>query len=66
MNRDTLLALYDKLAHLVEKLPGSVQKPILRELTPIRQVFLDQRPARLMLTGVAGKSVPELFHTCRT
>lgn len=63
MNRDNLLGLYDKLTQLVEKLPGGLQKPILRELSPIREVFLDQRPARIMLVGTAGKSVPEFLHS---
>lgn len=62
MNRDTLLGLYDRLSQLVDKLPGSIQKPILRELTPIRQVFLAQRPARIMLTGHPSPSVPEFLH----
>ncbi len=51
MNRDSLLTVYDRLAGLIEKLPGGLQKPILRELTPIRQVFLEQRAPRLMLVG---------------
>lgn len=54
LNRDSLLGVYDRLAGLVEKLPGGLQKPILRELTPIRQVFLERRPARLLLIGEAG------------
>ncbi|CAN5604492.1 hypothetical protein BH09VER1_BH09VER1_20990 [soil metagenome] len=62
MNRDNLLSLYDRLTQLVEKLPGGLQKPILRELVPIRELFLQQRPARLMLLGAAGKSVPEFLH----
>lgn len=63
MNRDTLVTLYDRFTRLVEKLPGGLQKPILRELVPIRELFLDQRPARLLLLGAAGKSVPEFLHT---
>lgn len=63
MNRDTLVTLYDRFTRLVEKLPGGLQKPILRELVPIRELFLDQRPARLLLLGSAGKSVPEFLHT---
>src|SRR5690606_22337309 len=42
--------------------PGGLQKPILRELVPIRELFLEQRPARLILLGSAGKSVPEFLH----
>ena len=62
MNRENLLKLYDRFTRLIERLPGGLQKPILRELIPIRELFLEQRPARLMLIGCAGKSVPELFH----
>ncbi|TSA32207.1 MAG: hypothetical protein D4R65_09865 [Verrucomicrobiaceae bacterium] len=51
MNRDSLLTVYNRLTGLVEKLPGGLQKPILRELTPIRELFLEQRPARLLLVG---------------
>jgi len=51
LNRDSLLTVYNRLTGLVEKLPGGLQKPILRELTPIRELFLEQRPARLLLVG---------------
>ena len=63
MNRDNLLSLYDRLTKLVEKLPGSLQKPILRELVPIRELFLEQRPARILLLGATGKSVPEFLNS---
>ena len=54
MKRDSLLSAYDRLTGVVEKLPGGLQKPILRELMPIRQLFLEHRPARLMLVGEEG------------
>lgn len=58
-----MLKLYERLEALVEKLPGSVQKPILRELVPLRELFLEQRPARLLIVGGAGRtSVPALLH----
>jgi uncharacterized protein (DUF697 family) len=63
LNRDDLLSLYDRLTKLVEKLPGGLQKPILRELVPIRDLFLEQRPARILLLGTSGKSVPELLNS---
>lgn len=62
MNRESLLSLYDRLTKLVEKLPGGLQKPILRELVPIRELFLEQRPARLLLLGATAKSVPEILN----
>ena len=61
ISRETLLNFYDRFTRLVEKLPGGLQKPILRELMPIRELFLEQRPARILLLGAAGKSVPELL-----
>lgn len=63
MNRDSLLSVYDRLTGLIDKLPGGLQKPILRELTPIKQVFLEQRPARLMLVGSRGGTAQEVLAT---
>jgi uncharacterized protein (DUF697 family) len=63
LNRDTLLSLYQRLTKLVEKLPGGLQKPILRELVPIRELFLEQRPARILFLGDSGMSVPEFLHS---
>lgn len=57
----TLLRLYDKLSGLLEKLPGGLQKPILRELRPIRDLFLEQRPPRIMLVGDNTASIPTLL-----
>jgi len=61
MSRETLVGYYDKLATLVEKLPGGLQKPIMHELRPIREVFLDQRPARLLILGDPGLSTPDFL-----
>ena len=57
----TLLRLYDKLTGLLEKLPGGLQKPVLRELQPIRDLFLDTRPPRLLLIGDSTATVPSLL-----
>lgn len=57
----TLLRLYDRFSSLIEKLPGNLQKPILRELRPIRDLFLDQRPPRIMLIGANPSTVPSLL-----
>ncbi len=56
-----MLGLYDRLTRLIEKLPGGIQKPVLRELVPIREIFLEVRPARLMLVGAEGRSAHELL-----
>ncbi len=58
-----MLKLYERLTTLVEKLPGGLQKPILRELVPIRELFLEQRPTRILLVGGGENvSVPALLH----
>lgn len=56
-----LLNLYNRLSSLIEKLPGGLQKPILRELTPIREVFLEQRAPRILLAGGSLQSTPALL-----
>ena len=57
------MAVYNRFTGLVEKLPGGLQKPILRELTPIRELFLEQRPARVLLVGGARRSVREILES---
>ena len=51
-----VLELYDKLEKLVFKLPGPLQKPILHEITPIKNLFLCRRPPRLVLLGEGGET----------
>jgi len=55
--RETVLKYYDVATSFVSKLPGGLQRPILREMTPIREVYLETRPVRLMLMGAS----PEAF-----
>ena len=61
MDREAMLKLYDRLTGLVERLPGGLQKPILNELVPIREMFLEVRAARVMLTGDIGRSAHEFL-----
>ena len=56
--RETVLKYYDVATSFVSKLPGGLQRPILREMTPIREVYLETRPVRLMLMGA---TTPETF-----
>jgi uncharacterized protein (DUF697 family) len=62
MSRPALLAAYEKLSALLEKLPGSLQEPILRELDPIKEIFLRQRAPRLAVLGDAGLELPSLLN----
>jgi uncharacterized protein (DUF697 family) len=47
----TLLAVYEKVESLLKKLPEGLHRPILRELEPLKTLFLEQRPPRLVLLG---------------
>ncbi len=55
-NTVTLLALYEKLERLVQRLPEKLQSPIMREITPIKSLFLKQRAPRLLLLGDRASS----------
>lgn len=62
MSRPALLAAYEKLAGLLGKLPGSLQEPILRELDPIKEIFLRQRAPRIAVLGDAGIELPAFLN----
>lgn len=49
-----LLYFYEKLEKLVTRLPAPLQKPILQEITPVKKLFLCQRPPRIVLLGQHG------------
>lgn len=60
--KGTLLHLFEKLEGFAHKLPGSLQKPILQEVTPLKDLFLRQRAPRFVLTGDAAASSAGLFN----
>ncbi|MEA3212223.1 MAG: uncharacterized protein QOE70_5280 [Chthoniobacter sp.] len=62
MKPSTFLSLYEKLEGLVHRLPESLQQPILREITPIKTLFLLQRAPRLVLLGPGGTGKVELVN----
>ncbi len=51
MNQPVFLQLVERLEGFLGKLPASIQKPVLHELTPLKELFLKQRAPRLVLTG---------------
>jgi uncharacterized protein (DUF697 family) len=57
-----LLSLYEKLESLVARLPASLQSPILREILPLKTLFLHQRPPRLLLLGDRAASRSEVLN----
>jgi uncharacterized protein (DUF697 family) len=61
VNQSLLLHVVERLEGLIGKLPGTIQNPILSELTPLKQLFLQQRPARLAFAGPSKTSPAELL-----
>jgi uncharacterized protein (DUF697 family) len=51
MNRQTLLSIYERLEGVISKLPGPLQNAVIGELKPIKEIFLSQRLARIVLVG---------------
>ncbi len=61
MNQPLFLHIVERLEGFLGKLPASIQKPILHELTPLKELFLKQRPPRFVLTGSHKLPVQEVF-----
>jgi uncharacterized protein (DUF697 family) len=60
MNRPSLLHIIERLEGFLGKLPASIQKPVLHELTPLKELFLQQRSPRFVLTGSNRLPVQEV------
>ena len=56
MKQSVFLSIYEKLESLVQRLPEGLRSPILREITPIKTLFLLQRPPRIVLLGERAAS----------
>jgi uncharacterized protein (DUF697 family) len=61
VNQSLLLHVVERLEGLVGKLPASIQRPILSELTPIKELFLQQRPPRFLFTGSNESPLPQIL-----
>lgn len=63
MNRPSLLHIIERREAFLGKLPATIQKPVLHELTPLKELFLQQRPPRFVLTGSNQLPVQEVVAT---
>jgi uncharacterized protein (DUF697 family) len=63
MNRPSLLHIIERLEAFLGKLPATIQKPVLHELTPLKELFLQQRSPRFVLTGSNKLPVQEVVAT---
>jgi uncharacterized protein (DUF697 family) len=61
MNQSLLLHIVERLEGLVGKLPTTIQRPILHELTPLKELFLQQRPPRFLFVGPTKAALPSPF-----
>lgn len=61
MNQSLFLHIVEKLEAFLGKLPATIQKPILHELTPLKELFLQQRSPRFVLTGSSKLPLQELL-----
>jgi uncharacterized protein len=50
----SLLQVVERLERLAGRLPGKIRKAVLNELTPLKQLFLQQRPPRFLFAGAAN------------
>ncbi len=64
--KSSFLHVFEKLESFVGKLPGSLQKPILQEVTPLKDLFLRQRAPRIVLVGDPTASSAGLFNAIFT
>jgi uncharacterized protein (DUF697 family) len=60
MNQPVFLHIVERLEAFLQKLPAAIQKPITHELSPLKQLFLQQRTPRLVLTGSHRLPVQEV------
>ncbi len=60
MNQTALLHIVERLEGLIGKLPDGIRRPILSELTPLKELFLAQRPPRFLFVGSGKLPMPEI------
>ncbi|HZE12425.1 MAG TPA: hypothetical protein VE086_01590, partial [Chthoniobacterales bacterium] len=60
MNRASLLHLIERLEGFLGKLPETIRRPVLHELTPLKELFLQQRAPRFVLTGANRAPLQEI------
>jgi uncharacterized protein (DUF697 family) len=51
VNQSLLLHVVERIEGLIGKLPSAIQNPILSELTPLKELFLQQRLPRIVIAG---------------
>src|SRR5436305_14517015 len=63
MNRPSLLHIIERLEAFLGRLPVTIQKPVKHELVPLKELFLQQRSPRFVLTGANKLPIQEVVGT---
>ena len=57
----SLLQIVERLERLANKLPSKIRKAVLNELTPLKQLFLQQRPPRFLFAGSSAMPLRQVI-----
>jgi uncharacterized protein (DUF697 family) len=60
VNRSSLLHIIERLEGFLGKLPEAIRRPVAHELTPLKELFLQQRAPRFVLTGANRLPLQEI------
>jgi uncharacterized protein len=63
MNQMAFLHIVERLERLLAKLPEKIRRPVLRELTPLKELFLQQRPPRFLFVGSSKMPAQQIINT---
>src|SRR5947207_14740855 len=66
MNQTALLQIAEKLERLAGRLPSKIRKAVLSELTPLKELFLKQRPPRFLFIGSSEMPTHRIIDTLFT
>src|SRR5216117_2806732 len=63
MKQTTFVHIAERLETLAGKLPEKIRRPVLRELTPLKELFLQQRPPRFLFIGSSKAPTHRIIDT---
>jgi uncharacterized protein len=63
VTRASLLHIIERLEGFLGKLPESIRRPVMHEVTPLKELFLQQRAPRFVLTGSSRLPLTEIVGT---
>ena len=66
MNQTALLKIAQKLERLAGRLPSKIRNAVLNELTPLKELFLKQRPPRFLFIGSSTVPTHRIINTLFT